>query len=91
MTRLTPKRLAEIAAFADARCPPSAPNMEKARGFLGELIDALSQEKELVLRLLPVEELRQALRGDAIEADTVAATRRVKEEELSALHNGRVR
>lgn len=88
---LTPSHLSKIAAFSATKHQASGPNMEMADKYLGELVDALTDSIALNLRLLPVEEYKQAKKGDEIECNTVGATIKKQQEYLAAIYSGRDR
>ena len=52
-------RLEQIACYAAFGCPDSAANTEELRRMLKEMVAMASEDKALILRLLPLEEMRQ--------------------------------
>jgi hypothetical protein len=88
---VTPHKLHDIAAFAAGGVQASEPNMEKARGYLGILVDALTKEKEDCMRYLNLLEFKAGKEGNQDLFETVQATLKVKQEEHRALVSGRHR
>lgn len=71
---ITPRKLGDIIAFQKCHCQLSAPNLEKYRSMVGELLEAYEDSVSLNLRLLPIEEYKQGKLNDIVEEDTVKKT-----------------
>ena len=88
---LTPDRLHDIAAFSDCKCPASTANMERARKYLGELIDFTSQLLEEDMRHLSLLEFKAGREENQDVYETAQATLKARQAMLEALHGGRMR